>query len=140
MAYGDIPIPIKQKLASERIRMYHAVWHFVRNKNSWDGLPAETKKQLKNEGWEPPRFEATDGAGLDFLYMHHRMIRMVDSWMQEEGHHHGHGKRKFVVPWLNVPWSHQDPVWPMPQVDLLSNPEFLDIFGRSKDPGGHTVL
>ena len=101
MGYGDIPLHIKQKLASERIRTYHAVWHFVRNESQWNDLEEEVKQQLRDEGWEPPRFETQDGAGIDFLYMHQRMIDMTNSWGNQDMHdhsHHGHGKKNFVVP------------------------------------------
>ena len=94
MAYADIPPPVKEKLASERRRMYHALWHFVRNRESWEGLTDAEREELKD--WTPPRFEREPSGGIDFLYMHRQMILMVNAWARESnqsghgGHHHGH--------------------------------------------------
>ncbi|MCY9340634.1 hypothetical protein MOF28_20105 [Bacillus haynesii] len=135
MAYGDLPKKILERLSSERTRMYHALWHFVRNKESWDELSTEQREELINQGWEPPRFENEPGAGIDFLYMHRQMIRMVNEWgASEDSHDHGgehvHNSPDSVVsPWLDIPWNHNDPVWPMPNV---SNPQ-PNIFGNSKE-------
>ncbi|WP_223788948.1 hypothetical protein [Marinicella meishanensis] len=134
MAYGDIPQAVKEKLASERIRMYHAIWHLVRNESSWNSLPTESREQLIADGWEPPRFETQEGAGIDFLFMHQRMIEMTNSWANEGRHHyHHHIKEDVVIPWVNIPWDHNDPVWPMPEIDLASNPDLQNIFRNSKD-------
>lgn len=156
MGYADIPPQVLSRLASERMRMYHALWHFVRDKPSWEGLPPAQKQPLIDEGWTPPRFAEEDGAGTDFLFMHRRMIEMVNAWAQQSppdgsggGDGHGHnggndhgsgaadtskhkGASAFVVGWLDVPWDHNDPVWPMPEVDLTI-PGHKDLFGRSKD-------
>lgn len=137
MAYADIPPQVLTKLASERMRMYHALWHFVRNREGWEQLEQEQKQPLVDEGWTPPRFEGEPGGGIDFLFMHRRMIAMVNGWAKEPslgGHHHHDHKDSspFVVGWLDVPWNHADPVWPMPEVDM-TNPQLSEIFGRSKD-------
>ncbi|MGD9851833.1 MAG: hypothetical protein AB7T38_11240 [Nitrospirales bacterium] len=144
MAYGDIPSHVISKLSAERFRMFHALWHFVRNEAQWtalrDGEPQQ-HGELVRQGWTPPRFEGAPGAGMDFLFMHSMMIDMVNQWGQEgasppnthnstESHH---PLKATVVPWLDIPWDHQDPVWPMPEVDVASNSEWPPIFGRSKD-------
>ena len=137
MAWGDVPRAARDRLASERVRMYHAVYHFVRREEAWNGLEVSEKDELVRQGWTPPRFEGQPGAGVDFLYMHRRMIEMVDLWVlgQDHGGHHGHAApaEAFVRPWVAVPWDHDDPVWPMPVVDLQGDPRFPRIFGRSKE-------
>jgi hypothetical protein len=143
MAYADIPLPVKERLASERVRTYHALWHFVRNRANWEGLTEAQRGELRD--WEPPRFEREPGGGIDFLFMHRQMIQMVNTWAAEAtagghaGHagHAGHGHHQqtseFVVGWLDIPWDPADPVWPMPIVDL-STPTNQRIFRNSKDP------
>jgi hypothetical protein len=139
MAWGDIPNPALTRLASERVRMYHALWHFVRREDDWNGLEAQQKDELVRLGWAPPRFEDQLGAGIDFLYMHRRMIQMVNLWASGQDHHdHHEGAPQadvFVRPWVNIPWDHADPIWPMPVVNPESVPNFPRIFGRSKEQG-----
>lgn len=142
MAYGDIPDAARQRLASERVRMYHALWHLVRNEEEWTDMDAAQKAELVTQGWTPPRFEGNDGGGIDFLYMHRRMIGMVNAWAAgEDGHHHGAPMQAggFVRGWREIPWDHADPVWPMPVVDLTSDPRFPAIFGRSKEQAATAV-
>lgn len=150
MAYADIPEALKIRLSSERFRMYHAMWHFARNRRNWESidwesLPAAERAHL--ESWKPAHFERESGGGVDFLHMHREMIRMVDAWARETpgghaGHGAGHGhhggatgaaQERFVVGWSDIPWDPADPVWPMPVVDL-SSAEMRRIFRRSKDP------
>ncbi|MBM0105826.1 hypothetical protein JM946_13885 [Steroidobacter sp. S1-65] len=137
MAYADIPPPVRQRLASERVRMYHALWHFVRNRQSWEALSVEQRAELRD--WAPPRFEGEAQGGIDFLFMHRQMIQMVNAWAAEAvpgghaGHAHHHSSSPFVSGWLDIPWDHADPVWPMPAVDL-STADNRAIFGNSKDP------
>lgn len=156
MAYADIPAQALANLASERTRMYHALWHMVRSKEAWDGLQDQERAPLVEQGWTPPRFEGEPGAGIDFLFMHRRMIEMVNAWAvlpaepgSDHGGHGGHGGHgahgdqggqaggaqehqhkpaQFVSGWCEVPWDHSDPVWPMPVVDL-SDPELAAAMG-----------
>jgi hypothetical protein len=117
--------------------MYHALWHFVRNEDVWNSLEDAQRGELARQNWTPPRFEGQAGAGIDFLYMHRRMLQMVNLWAAgHDHHHHGAGTPQadvFVQPWVEIPWDHTDPIWPMPVIDLESNPQFPQIFGRSKD-------
>jgi hypothetical protein len=117
--------------------MYHAIWHFVRREASWNNLEPSQKDELVRQGWTPPRFEDQAGAGIDFLYMHRRMIQMVNLWASGQDHHHHHEGAPqadvFVRPWVDIPWDHTDPIWPMPLVDLQSDPRFPRIFGTSKE-------
>jgi hypothetical protein len=57
VTWGDIPDAARTRLASERVRMYHALWHFVRRENDWNNLEASEKDELVRQGWTPPRFE-----------------------------------------------------------------------------------
>ncbi len=63
MAWGDIPDAALTRLASERVRMFHAIWHFVRREDSWNNLESTQKDELVRQGWTPPRFEDQPGAG-----------------------------------------------------------------------------
>ena len=136
LAWGDIPDAARTRLASERVRMFHALWHLVRNEGSWNTLEAPQKDELIRQGWTPPRFERQPGAGIDFLYMHRRMIQMVNlsaSGETHRGHHEGTSQvAGFVRPWVDIPWDHADPVWPMSVVDR-NDPRVAAIFGRSKE-------
>ncbi len=72
-------------LATRRHRLQHAVWHTVRM--LWHMLNADpsTVVELERRGWWPkrPPFLATraldldNGAGEDFLFMHRKMILML---------------------------------------------------------------
>lgn len=138
MEYSEIPSSAKEKLASERVRMYHALWHFVRNKDSWNGLTDADRTELKD--WTPTHFEQEPGGGIDFLYMHRQMIGMVNAWSQSpnqdphHGIHHDHKniEKSFVAGWLDIPWDHNDPIWPMPFVDLSAT-DMQEIFRNTKD-------
>lgn len=133
MAYAEIPPAVEARLATERMRMYHALWHFVRNRRSWESLTDEERTELKD--WTPPHFEGEAGGGIDFLHMHRQMIGMANSWVMESGqgdHDHHHGvQMPFVSGWLDVPWDHNDAIWPMPVVDLAT-PELQAIFRNTK--------
>lgn len=141
MSYGDIPETVKQRLASEEMRTYHAVWHAVRNEERWLDYPDEVRIDLIQQGWEPPRFERQDMAGIDFLYMHRQMIHMVNNWAStgNGGGHAHHTKQQFVKGWLDIPWEHTDEVWPMPTVDLTSIRN-QELFGSTKAPETTALL
>ena len=74
----ELPLPIRQMLASGEVRTYHHIWHLVRNENQWNRLSAQERQELIDIGWAPPRFEGQNGSGLDFLLMHREMITMVN--------------------------------------------------------------
>ncbi|MGH3921836.1 MAG: hypothetical protein ACRDTT_02990 [Pseudonocardiaceae bacterium] len=73
-------------LASRRHRLRHAVWHTVRGQ--WHALKGndEAVKEIKAFGWWPGRppfletraLDLENGAGEDFLYMHRKMILMLE--------------------------------------------------------------
>jgi hypothetical protein len=45
MTWGDIPEAARTRLASERVRMYHATWHFVRGEDDWNRLEASQRDE-----------------------------------------------------------------------------------------------
>tara|TARA_Y100001972_G_scaffold129042_1_gene193674 strand:- start:5762 stop:5977 length:216 start_codon:yes stop_codon:yes gene_type:complete len=49
----------------------------VRSKRRWNNLSNEQREELKGLGWEAPRFENEEGAGLDILFMHREMIKWL---------------------------------------------------------------
>jgi hypothetical protein len=81
---GLIPEAIEM-LASRRHRLQHNVWHTVRM--NWLALSkdAAVVAELDKRGWWPKRppfldnraLNLENGAGEDFLYMHRRMIQML---------------------------------------------------------------
>jgi plastocyanin len=125
----DLPMALKSMLADEGLRLHHQLWHFVRSSNAWNNLPQASRQQLAQMGWQAPRFEDQTGAGLDFLFMHRQMIKMVNEklatlndpyWDQVKG-------------WDPIPWAHDDSEWPVPD---WPNPEQGAAWAR--DPA--TVL
>lgn len=126
--------------------MYHALWHFVRTERLWDDLEPEVMNSLIQQGWQAPRFQEEPNAGIDFLYMHRRMIDMVNAWaaadaLAVDGQDPNGDlqpppaapRGDFVRAWITIPWDHQDPVWPMPVVDLSAAPNLPLIFGPTKE-------
>ena len=103
------PDKIRTKLASRLMRLHHFMWHTVRNTWYKVGENALARIQQDYPLWVPPRpsliypvwdkdtdrrgtrWATTTGAGVDFIYMHRQMIRMLDEWLAELG--------MKVVPW-----------------------------------------
>lgn len=75
-----------EMLASRRHRLQHAVWHTVRTQ--WHALKADTDAvdEIEARGWWPkrppfletPALNLENGAGEDFLFMHRKMILMLE--------------------------------------------------------------
>ena len=80
-------------LASRRHRLRHAVWHTIRMQ--WHALKDApgTVAKLQKRGWWPtrPPFDETralildNGAGEDFLFMHRKMIQMLQEAHAQAG-------------------------------------------------------
>ncbi len=134
MSAPDLPRRVVLMLASAEMRSHHAIWHFVRN--HWHALDAADRASYAAEGWEPPRLNPLPrpedpvpapprdpGAGLDFLFMHRRMIEHVNELLSEEQD----PAYPRVEGWAPIPWDDDDPDWPMPPV---YDPDVAD----SKDP------
>lgn len=72
-------------LASKSHRLKHAVWHTLRRRGLWYRLNEESKTEIRELGWgldRPPfdknnQLDLNNGAGEDFLFMHRKMIKMV---------------------------------------------------------------
>ena len=111
MAFQDLPDPVRQMLASEEVRVHHYLWHQVRNRNRWEnGFTDEQRASLIAQSWQAPRFEIEAGGGIDFLFMHRRMIAMVDRMLADAGA----SDYPRVEGWQDIPFDHDDAVWPMP--------------------------
>lgn len=78
-------------LAGRKHRLIHNVWHTVRG--MWNSLTDQDKEELRKFDWfltDPPRnkdgtLNLSNGAGEDFLYMHRRMIKMVNDIYDKKG-------------------------------------------------------
>ena len=134
MSAPDLPASVVSMLASANMRRHHAIWHFVRNR--WHALSAADRTRYAAEGWAPPRLnplgrpedltpapDRDSGAGLDFLYMHRRMIEHVNEMLAEEAD----PAYPRVEGWSPIPWNHDDVDWPMP-------PVYDPAVARAKDP------
>ncbi len=87
LARVALPDTIRDMLASERHRLHHQIWHAARNR--WARLSDARRDRLRDLGWQPGPKSAerlalgpgmwTNGSGEDFLYMHRRMIAMVQA-------------------------------------------------------------
>jgi hypothetical protein len=80
-------------LASKSHRLKHAVWHTVRIRGVWFALNDNDKTMIRNLGWgldRPPfnennELNLSNGAGEDFLFMHRKMITMVNDEYDLQG-------------------------------------------------------
>jgi hypothetical protein len=104
-----LPPMIKSMLASAPVRAYHHLWHLVRNEDDWNSLTIEQKNELGPD-WVAPRFEQESGGGLDFLYMHRVMIKMVNDHLSQMPD----PNYSKVEGWNPIPFDHNDETWPMP--------------------------
>lgn len=107
-----LPPMIKQMLSASEVRAYHHIWHLVRNKTQWESLSDAQRNELVDLGWQPPRFERENGAGLDFFFMHQEMIEMVNDHL----HHMPDPNYTKVEGWDPIPYAHDDQTWPMPPI------------------------
>jgi len=122
MAAVELPALAIDMLASTQMREHHRTWHFVRAR--WHVLPAGQRKQFEAAGWKPPRLNpvrrqgeppappADKGAGLDFLYMHRRMIGELNDLLTDIQN----DAYPRVTGWAPIPWDHADADWSMPPV------------------------
>jgi hypothetical protein len=93
---GVIPLPqdVVKMLASRGHRLHHVVFHGVRNE--WANLSSDKQDKIRTLGMQPGRTPRPsmnknrdpiidNGCGEDFLFMHRRMIAMVDGMMKPNG-------------------------------------------------------
>lgn len=86
LAAVALPASVLSMLSSEQHRLHHQLWHGSRDE--WDFLSDEKKNALRDINWQPgaPKKERaaigrtmhTNASGEDFLFMHRRMIKMVN--------------------------------------------------------------
>lgn len=89
-------------LASKSHRLRHTVWHTARGE--WNDLEEESKKKIRDLDWgidRPPftrggALDLSNGAGEDFLYMHRKMIAMVQ-------HEYDIHKIPYIQSWKTLP-------------------------------------
>lgn len=80
-------------LANETHRLRHTVWHTVRAAWTSPEMSDKGRQDLRDIGWgidDPPfqpqgGLDLENGAGEDFLYMHRRMIQMVNRVYADAG-------------------------------------------------------
>ena len=121
-----LPDNLRAMLATPEIRMFHSLWHYVRNEDDWNSFLDADKNELIQLGWEPPRFEDQAGSGLDFLFMHRQMIQMVNEFLiQNHSPNYTH-----IEGWDLVPFDHNDATWPMPPIWTDAD----DVFVWAKHP------
>lgn len=92
-----LPNAVRDIFAGRSHRLHHALWHGLRDE--WDnhGRTTEAAKiAIQKLNWNPPRPaarwlsggwmpETSNGSGVDFLYMHRKMIAEFDREMAKVG-------------------------------------------------------
>ncbi|MGH8178991.1 MAG: hypothetical protein ACREV5_22245 [Steroidobacter sp.] len=134
MAPPALPKQVIEVLASQAMREHHAIWHYVRDR--WHVMSAAERGRFEAAHWRPPRLNPNrwpedvgttpgrdPGSGLDFLFMHRRMIEQVNALLAQIND----SLYPRVEGWNPVPWDHSDPEWPMP-------PNYPDGSPLAKDP------
>lgn len=92
---ADLPLGVIKMMAQRARRMHHYLFHQTRN--MWIFSDENTKRHIRELGWEPPRPARRPSAngrpqpitdndsGEDFLYMHRQMIAGVNLKLAEIG-------------------------------------------------------
>lgn len=91
----QLPDRVIDEMSKRHHRLHHFLWHEVRN--NWLDYDDDTKNELTNMGWKPPRPALSKSdpvtgdqtpildnfSGEDFLFMHREMIKLVDQILNE---------------------------------------------------------
>lgn len=103
---GVALIPEVVTMLSDRVhRLRHTVWHSIRGDWQSEKMTVADRERFKKLGWfltDPPfkpdgrTLDLTNGAGEDFLYMHRRMIRMVNDMYDA-------AKKPRPIAWTQLP-------------------------------------
>ncbi len=87
-----LPEPVIRMLAGEKHRLHHLLWHSLRQFWLSSDISDDTRQQIRDLNWEPPRLgvesgriAVNNGSGIDFLYMHREMISHVRHTMHHAG-------------------------------------------------------
>lgn len=103
---ANFPSAIRDYWANPLHRSHHALWHAIRSGQSLNAQQRADATRLGLTGTPPAAGQA--GAGLDFLGMHRRMMETTERLAVRGGLPYR------PLGWRPIPWSHNDPVWPMP--------------------------
>jgi len=117
MAYPDLPVQVKEKLATEEMRWRHRYWHLVKNPgfvNNPSNAPIVSA--LADINWTA-RLTGEPGSGLDFLFMHRMMIGNINQMLSIANDQNW----PEVVGWSEIPSAANDPDWPEPQIANLDD-------------------
>ncbi|PNK24695.1 Tat pathway signal protein [Bacillus thuringiensis] len=124
MALTPLPSSVIQMMASKEHRLWHYLWHGIRD--TWERLTEAEQQSILDvhPGWKPPRPSRDkddkvirdNNSGEDFLYMHRIMIMMVNGILSNGGN----PNYPWVQGWKKVPrpWDRDYPVPP-----IYSHPE-----------------
>jgi len=52
--YPDVPLTVKQEMASAPMRQNHDFWHLVRSRENWAAPSPEHHHSLTEAGWKAP--------------------------------------------------------------------------------------
>lgn len=113
-------------LASKSHRLRHAVWHTIRGRGIWYVLKDESKIKIRQLGWglERPPFDEnnqlnlSNGAGEDFLFMHRKMIAMVQEEYKAQG-------IPYIEVWKSLPQPFEDKEFPGPVTIRIDRQQFF---------------
>lgn len=118
--FPEIPLSVKQMMASPRMRYRHLYWHLFKDPQVALGDPTTNGATSLMRavvaavpGWNPTRLRGQFGHGIDFIHMHRVMIANVDGILATEGD----ANWPKVEGWAEPPILEEDPDWPMPQRD-----------------------
>jgi hypothetical protein len=83
---------IREVMATRPHRLWHFLWHGL--PGAWAGSSQEFKKFFKelSPEWVPPK----SVRGVDFVYMHHRMVGVLFQKFKEKG-------LPCIKPWIKIP-------------------------------------
>ena len=119
-------------ISSRKVRLHHYLWHQIRD--TWNsGINSEQKKQIDQCGWAPKRapinssgrWNHTNGAGEDFLFMHRQMIENV-----KEIQSNNCGDLSAIAGWSRIP-SPSSQEFPVPSAWETYGTEGFNRFIRA---------
>jgi hypothetical protein len=120
-------------LASKLHRLKHTVWHTIRRRRIWYILNEESKTKIRQLGWgldRPPfdennQLNLSNGAGEDFLFMHRKMIAMVQDEYKSQG-------VPYIESWKSIPPSFEGEEFPKPEDKYIDTHQFF--YSEQEDP------
>lgn len=116
---AKLPTDIVTMLATRDMREHHDNWHLVRRPDLLRRESAQRRAQLRSRGWIAPRAQGDSGSGIDFLYMHRKMIEQVNAELARIAD----PQYPQIEGWTHIPSDPVDPDWPVP--DWPGAPSFF---------------